>query len=102
MPDKRASVKNEKHGVVTLQDLFGIAVSQHDGHPVIRVNGDVDLATAATLADVIDVLLKVGEPEVLLDLSNSGAMDSAGVAVIANAAQRTSVRVIAPTRQSAA
>lgn len=55
------------------------------GCPVVSVVGDVDFSNRRTLAGMIDIAHRVGEPLMFLDLRGLRFIDSAGLHVIVTA-----------------
>jgi anti-anti-sigma factor len=66
---------------------FGIEHETTDGVQVVSVRGELDLATAPQLRDLLDDEL-AGEMPVLIDLTSCEFIDSTGIAVIVRAWQR--------------
>jgi anti-sigma B factor antagonist len=67
-------------------DEFRIEEGRRDGMVVLRLRGDLDLASADTVAERLDALSAAGEP-VLLDLDSLAFMDSSGLRVVLQAAE---------------
>ncbi|HTE58967.1 MAG TPA: anti-sigma factor antagonist [Solirubrobacteraceae bacterium] len=67
-------------------DEFRIEEGRRNGVLVLRLRGDLDLASADTVAERLDVLSTAGEP-VLLDLDSLAFMDSSGLRVVLQAAE---------------
>ena len=65
---------------------FRIEEGRRDGVVVLRLRGDLDLASADTVAERLDALSAAGEP-VLLDLDGLAFMDSSGLRVVLQAAE---------------
>jgi phospholipid transport system transporter-binding protein len=61
------------------------------GDGVLRVAGDVTFATAATLLEQGDALLK-GDRTLVIDLEQAGNCDSAGVALLLEWMERARVK----------
>ena len=74
--------------------------STSDDHPtqtVVHVEGEVDLASAGEFGARLSDAISVGAETVVVDLTNVGFMDSAGVNTILNArllAERAGVRLV--------
>ena len=69
---------------------------------VLTVDGEVDIATVATLAAAIDRVVDDGAADLWLDLSTTTFMDSAGVHLLVATRQRLAglnrgLAVVAPT-----
>ncbi len=67
---------------------FGAVIAYEAERAVLGVQGDVDLLTASTLGDLLDVLIDRGERHVVLDMAALSFMDAAGLHVIADASAR--------------
>jgi two-component system OmpR family sensor kinase len=67
-------------------DEFRIEEGRGDGVVVLRLRGDLDLASADAVAERLDALSAAGEP-VLLDLDSLAFMDSSGLRVVLQAAE---------------
>jgi two-component system OmpR family sensor kinase len=65
---------------------FRIEEGRRDGVIVLRLRGDLDLASADAVAARLDALSAAGEP-VLLDLDSLAFMDSSGLRVVLQAAE---------------
>ncbi len=65
-----------------------ISRSGDSGVHVVEPRGDIDLATARELGDVLREEVAVGPDEVVVDLSSTTHLDSSGVAVLLNAQRR--------------
>ncbi len=63
---------------------MGLAVTTttHDAVQVVHAEGDLDVATAATLRDALDELIADGRQRIALDLTDVGFLDSTGLGVI--------------------
>ena len=66
---------------------FAAEVSRNDGHAVVAVRGEVDMATAGQLWTALEAAMD-GSPKVELDLRATTFMDSTGLAVLVKAHQR--------------
>jgi anti-sigma B factor antagonist len=67
-------------------DEFRIEESCRNGVVVLRLRGDLDLASADAVAGRLEALSAAGEP-VLLDLDSLAFMDSSGLRVVLQAAE---------------
>jgi two-component system, OmpR family, sensor kinase len=65
---------------------FRIEEDRRNGVVVLRLRGDLDLASADAVTERLDALSAAGEP-VLLDLDNLAFMDSSGLRVVLQAAE---------------
>ncbi len=73
-------------------------VFDDDGAPVIRVVGEVDLATAELVRSVVVDAIKTDPARVVFDLSGVGFMDSSGISVLLEAIKlATSVQIRRPS-----
>jgi anti-anti-sigma factor len=66
---------------------FKVSLEDHGRVVVVRVQGEVDAATAPRMAEVLDTQL-ASERRVVLDLSNVEFMDLHGLAVLMRASRR--------------
>ena len=68
------------------------------GQPVIRVAGDLDIASVETLRGAVEAAMSKGPERLTFDVSALRFMDSAGIAVLLGAAREVaSVRLHSPT-----
>lgn len=80
-------------GRAVLEPNFGVTVASEDGRAVVRVCGEVDLATAPQLKRALDQALAVsrrdarGHP-VVVEVSGVTFLDACGLGVLAGAAMR--------------
>jgi anti-anti-sigma factor len=73
-------------------ELAHIDVEQHLIAPVVRVHGEVDLSNAAAIrSEVIDALPH-GAPGLVLDLTDTSYLDSTGVRLLFDLAERLQAR----------
>jgi anti-sigma B factor antagonist len=63
-------------------------VEHRDGVVVVRVDGDVDVASTLALRDTLGEAMGDGRTTVLLDLSGVEFLDSAGVGLLVSAHRR--------------
>lgn len=61
---------------------FSVAVADRDGHVVVTVAGDVDLATAARFRDASLAAVGIEPTTIVIDLSEVTFMDSTGLGVL--------------------
>jgi anti-anti-sigma factor len=66
---------------------FSISTSDRDGRAIVLVRGELDLATAPDLEEVVCERLDAGQ-EVVLDLRELDFMDSSGLRVLVTAHAR--------------
>jgi stage II sporulation protein AA (anti-sigma F factor antagonist) len=72
---------------------FQVSLEDHGRVVVVRVQGEVDTATAPQMANVLDAQL-TGERRVVLDLSAVEFMDLHGLAVLVRVARRDRTRFV--------
>jgi anti-sigma B factor antagonist len=65
-----------------------VRVDDHDGWRVVRLHGDLDLATALALREQVIRVLTSGPPRVILDLEGVDFIDSTGLGVIVGLLKR--------------
>jgi anti-anti-sigma factor len=70
---------------------FSISTSDRDGRAIVLVRGELDLATAPNLEEVVAERLDAGQ-EVVLDLRELDFMDSSGLRVLVFAHARATDR----------
>ena len=61
---------------------FAATKAEHDGEWLITLSGELDMATAPDLANVLHSLVGPGPDKVILDLSALSFIDSSGIAVL--------------------
>jgi anti-anti-sigma factor len=57
------------------------------GNPTVILSGDIDMATTEDIASILDPSIEAGGP-VIIDLSDVGFMDGAGVHLMIDAAEK--------------
>jgi len=72
---------------------FQVSTEDHERVVLVRVQGEVDAATAPRMAEVVDRQL-AAERRVVLDLSSVDFMDLHGLAVLMRAARRDRSRFV--------
>jgi len=72
----------------TPHDEFRIDEDRRDSAVVLRVQGDLDLASADAVAQRLDALEAAGEP-VVLDVDRLSFMDSSGLRVVLQAVENS-------------
>src|SRR3954447_6202561 len=70
------------------RDLLSIDVEHHEGRTVIRVGGELDLATAPEL----DRVLSNANSEIIVDVADLEFMDAQGLSVLSIADRRARER----------
>lgn len=71
-----------------MSDLAQIEVDSLDGVPVVHVRGEIDLSNASEVRDAFGAGVPDTAPVVLLDLTGTTFLDSAGIAMIFRLAER--------------
>ena len=79
---------------------FKVSLEDHGRVVVVRVQGEVDTATAPRMGEVLDRQL-ASERRVVLDLSSVDFMDLHGLAVLMRAARRDRARFASPSPRPA-
>jgi anti-anti-sigma factor len=74
-----------------VSDLAEVEASILDGIPVVRVRGEIDLSNAALVRDAIVAAVPDAAVVVVVDLSETAYLDSAGIAMLFRLADRLSV-----------
>lgn len=69
---------------------MSISVEHRDGVAILRVDGEVDLATAPNLTSAVAGVLAERPPALVIDLSAVGFLGSAGLQVLAQTHQTVS------------
>ncbi len=66
-------------------EIFDISISRHDGLCVVRMSGELDLASSERLSAL---LAELSEATVVVDLSELTFIDSSGIAALVAAKDR--------------
>lgn len=64
------------------QEAIGTAIVYEDGIAVLKVGGDIDLATVSALQTAIDEALKLNPTGLVIDLTEVGFLASAGLQIL--------------------
>ena len=70
----------------------GLEVEQRDDVVLARISGEVDLANAADLANALGAAISNAALGLVVDLSETGYLDSAGVHMLFELAERLTAR----------
>lgn len=65
-----------------------VAVEDHDGWRVLRLAGEIDVATAPRLRDRLVQLVTEGPPQLVVDLSGVTFIDSMGLGALISGLKR--------------
>jgi anti-sigma B factor antagonist len=68
--------------MATPSDPFSVTVVGSDTDAVVMLAGELDMATAPDLADVLESLVTDGPDEIVVDLAGLSFVDSSGLAVL--------------------
>jgi anti-anti-sigma factor len=84
-----------------MTDLARVEASTINGTPIVRVRGEIDLSNAAQVRDAIGAAVPDAAAVVMVDLSGTAYLDSAGIAMIFRLAERLrysrqEVRLVVP------
>lgn len=72
------------------RDVLTIVITQEDGGaPMVKVAGEIDLATADQLRTALLPVLAAGPPCITFHLAGVDFIDSSGLAVLVNSANHT-------------
>lgn len=66
-------------------DWLLVQCTERDGNAVVRLSGELDVATAPLLCAELDVLVADGASRLILDLSELAFLDAAGSAALMHA-----------------
>ena len=89
--------------MTTMPQEFGVSIEQDDARVEVRVSGEIDLAAAPYLRQLLDAVIDAGTGDVDVDLSSVTFLDSSGLAALLAARQRLletprRFRVLHPSR----
>ncbi|WP_233532485.1 STAS domain-containing protein [Antrihabitans sp. YC2-6] len=76
-------------------DTLTTALSEQSDLTVLTVSGTIDLATAATLRDAVDVAIGKARTGLIIDLSGVDFLASAGMTILVDARQRVADKAFA-------
>jgi anti-anti-sigma factor len=84
----------------------GLSILRRSAHTIARLRGDIDVATAPALRERLAALLRLRPGLLVLDLSEVGFCDAAGLAVLIGTQRRATLlgatlRLAAPRPQVA-
>ena len=84
-----------------MNPLAELTIEDHDGFQLARIDGEIDLSNASQLLDRLLAAISNQSHSVILDLSATGYLDSAGLRLVfetrrALGARRQQLRVVAP------
>jgi anti-sigma B factor antagonist len=65
-----------------------LELSSGDGGALVTVRGEIDMATAPQLRDVLEALIDGGAQRIVLDCHALGFLDSSGIGVLVAARNR--------------
>jgi anti-anti-sigma factor len=71
-----------------MTELARVVAGTHDGVPVVRVSGEIDLSNAAAVRDAIAAAASEAASVVTVDLSDIAYLDSAGISMFFRLAER--------------
>jgi anti-sigma B factor antagonist len=77
---------------------LNVKVIEREGLPVVQLEGELDLYTAAEFRNRLGEVLEAGPPAVVIDLSRTSYIDSSGLAVLLRASKVVSgtLAVVSP------
>jgi anti-anti-sigma factor len=81
-----------RHALAATEDALAVRVEEHEGEPLLCLQGDLDLLTAPLLQQRIDELLGAGHNRLLVDADSLGFCDSTGLRVLISARRRLAER----------
>jgi anti-sigma B factor antagonist len=77
-----------------LSDIGGVFLHTHikeiSGIPVVELEGEIDLSTAAVFKETVYEVIESGKANVVIDLNGLEFMDSTGLGVLVAALKKTS------------
>jgi anti-sigma B factor antagonist len=65
-----------------------LAQADHEGETLLQAHGEVDILTAPKLAATLDHIVRTGDGDVAVDLTETVFIDSAGLHVLLNTQRR--------------
>lgn len=71
-----------------MTELARVEGRDHDGHRLVRVSGEVDLSNVTAVMEAIASAVPGDAPRVVLDLTHTNYLDSAGIAMLFRLAER--------------
>jgi anti-anti-sigma factor len=84
-----------------VSDLARVESERRGDSCVIAIEGEIDLSNAATVSEEIEHLIPPDLADIVLDLSGTGYLDSAGISLLVRLAQRLRsrrqrIRIVVP------
>jgi anti-sigma B factor antagonist len=77
----------------TLSDIGGVFLRAHvkevGGVPLVELEGEIDLSTAAVFKETVYEVIEAGKADVVIDLNGLEFMDSTGLGVLVAALKKT-------------
>lgn len=61
---------------------FEVSIHRENSHPIVRVRGEIDFATAPLLQDALQEAIAAGASEIILDFQEVTFFDSEGLKVL--------------------
>ncbi len=71
-----------------MTELARVEGRDHDGHRLVQVSGEVDLSNVAAVMEAIASAGTSDAPRIVLDLTRTTYLDSAGIAMLFRLAER--------------
>ncbi|HEX6458379.1 MAG TPA: STAS domain-containing protein [Thermoleophilaceae bacterium] len=75
-----------------MAEMASLIVERHDDLPVVRLAGEVDISNASRLERDISDVAPNDDPGLVLDLSETEYLDSAGIRILFELAERLNGR----------
>jgi anti-sigma B factor antagonist len=84
--------ERRRHSLSATEDALTVGVEEHEGSPLLRLDGDLDIVTAPLLQRRIDELLGAGHDRLLFDADSLAFCDSTGLRILLGARRRLADR----------